>query len=64
MIDLDAIEDRHIQATHPMATGEELLNSMADMGDLIAEVRRLQPIARKYERLMETHAVVQGVSLG
>lgn len=70
-IDLDAIEDRHIAALSVSPVSGSLVKhldalraSAADVSDLIAEVRRLQPLARKWERLQETHAIVEGVSLG
>lgn len=72
MIDLDAIEDRHIDATLSLSLmqaetdriPDSVGDSLADTSDLIAEVCRLQPLARKWERLQETHAIVEGVSFG
>lgn len=64
MIDLDQVEDRYITASKPRASRSDLVDSLADVSDLISEVQRLRVTERKWLRLQETHVMVGGVSLG
>lgn len=68
-LNLDLIEDRHITASLPRASKAEMADCVADVGDLISEVRYLRIKARQFDRMMERHTLVQaapvrGVSLG
>lgn len=67
-VDLDLAEDRHIKASSPRASKADMIDSLSDVGDLIAEVRYLRIKARQFDRLMERHTLVQasvrGESLG
>lgn len=57
-VDLDLVEDRHIKASLPRASKSDLIDSVADVTDLIAEVRYLRIKARQFDKLMESHTIV------
>lgn len=57
-LNLDLIEDRHITASLPRASKSDLIDSVADITDLLAEVRYLRIKARQFDKLMESHTMV------